>query len=41
MRVSEIADWATCEAMALTDPRKEARIGVAAWVGTLAHAIPT
>ena len=39
MRVSAIADWATCEAMALTDPRPEARVHVAAWVGTFAHAI--
>ena len=38
MRVSAIADWTTCEAMALTDPRPEARVHVAAWVGTLAHA---
>ena len=38
MRVSAIADWTTCEAMALTDPRTEARVHVAAWVGTLAHA---
>ena len=39
MRVSAIADWTTCEAMALSDPRPEARVHVAAWVGTLAHAI--
>ena len=39
MRVSAIADWTTCEAMALADPRPEARVHVAAWVGTLAHAI--
>ena len=39
MRVSAIADWTTCEAMALTDPRPEARVHVAAWVGTMAHAI--
>ena len=38
MRVSAIADWTTCEAMALSDPRREARVHVAAWVGTLAHA---
>ena len=38
MRISAIADWTTCEAMALTDPRSEARVHVAAWVGTLAHA---
>ena len=38
MRVSAIADWTTCEAMALSDPRPEARVHVAAWVGTLAHA---
>ena len=38
MRVSAISDWTTCEAMALTDPRPEARVHVAAWVGTLAHA---
>ena len=39
MRVSAIADWTTCEAMALTDPRPETRVHVAAWVGTLAHAL--
>ena len=38
MRISAIADWTTCEAMALTDPRPEARVHVAAWVGTMAHA---
>ena len=38
MRISAIADWTTCEAMALSDPRPEARVHVAAWVGTLAHA---
>ena len=38
MRISAIADWTTCEAMALTDPRPEARVHVAALVGTLAHA---
>ena len=37
MRVSAISDWTTCEAMALSDPRPEARVHVAAWVGTLAH----
>ena len=39
MRVSAIADWITCEAMALSDPRPEARVHVAAFVGTWAHAI--
>ena len=39
MRISAISDWTTCEAMALTDPRPEARVHVAAWVGTLAHAL--
>ena len=39
MRVSAIADWTTCEAMALSDPRPEARVHVAAWVGTEAHAL--
>ena len=29
MRVSAIADWTTCEAMALSDPRQEARVHVA------------
>ena len=38
MRVSAIADWTTCEAMALSDPRPEARVHVAAFVGTWAHA---
>ena len=39
MRISAISDWTTCEAMALTDPRAEARVHVAAWVGTLAHSL--
>ena len=39
MRVSAIADWTTCEAMAISDPHPEARVHVAAWVGTLAHAL--
>ena len=39
MRVSAIADWTTCEAMALSDPRPEARVHVAAWVGTMAHGL--
>ena len=39
MRISAISDWTTCEAMALSDPRPEARIHVAAWVGTLAHSL--
>ena len=39
MRISAISDWTTCEAMALTDPRPEARVHVAAWVGTLAHSL--
>ena len=38
MRVSDISNWATCEAMAMASPRQESRVGVAAWVGTLAHA---
>ena len=41
MRISAISDWTACEAMALTDPRPEARVHVAAWVGTLAHALLT
>ena len=39
MRVSDIANWASCEAMALqSPPRPAGRTNVAAWVGTLAHA---
>ena len=38
MRVSDISAWATCEAMALSNPPRETRVGVAAWVGTMAHA---
>ena len=40
MRVSDIANWAACEAMALhSPPRQAGRTNVAAWVGTMAHAI--
>ena len=40
MRVSDIANWAACEAMALhSPPRQAGRTNVAAHVGTLAHAI--
>ena len=39
MRVSDIANWAACEAMALhSPPRQAGRTNVAAWVGTMAHA---
>ena len=39
MRVSDISNWAACEAMALqSPPRPAGRTNVAAWVGTLAHA---
>lgn len=39
MRISDISDWAICEAKALANPRPQpARTNVAAWVGTLAHA---
>ena len=39
MRVSDIANWASCEVMALqSPPRPAGRTNVAAWVGTLAHA---
>ena len=39
MRVSDIANWAACEAMALhSPPRPPGRTNVAAHVGTLAHA---
>ena len=35
MRVSDIANWAACEAMALqSPPRPAGRANVAAWVGT-------
>ena len=40
MRVSDISNWAACEAMALqSPPRPAGRTNVAAWVGTLAHAL--
>ena len=39
MRISDIGAWTTCEAMALADPRQEARVHVAPWVGTMAHAL--
>ena len=40
MRVSDIANWAACEAMALhSPPRQAGRTNVAAWVGTMAHAL--
>ena len=39
MRISDIAAWADCEAMAIARPPREARVGVAAWVGTLAHGL--
>ena len=38
MRISDIAAWAECETMALSDPKRTATISAAAWVGTLAHA---
>ena len=39
MRISDIGNWATCEAMALeSPPRTAGRTNVAAHVGTLAHA---
>ena len=38
MRISDIANWAACEAMALqSPPRPAGRTNVAAYVGTLAH----
>lgn len=39
MRISDINNWTTCEVMALRDPQEPARVAVAAWVGTLAHAM--
>ena len=40
MRVSDISNWAACEAMALhSPPRQAGRTNVAAWVGTMGHAI--
>ena len=36
-RISKIGDWAACEVMALRSPSRESRIGIATWVGTLAH----
>ena len=40
MRVSDIANWSACEAMALhSPPRAPGRTNVAAWVGTMAHAL--
>ena len=38
IRVSSIADWLTCEAMALESPKREGRVNAATYVGTLAHA---
>ena len=39
MRISDIGNWATCEAMALeSPPRTAGRTNMAAHVGTLAHA---
>ena len=39
MRISQIASWSECEAMALQSPPRIARTHVAAYVGTLAHAL--
>ena len=39
MRISQIASWSECEAMALQSPPRVARTHVAAYVGTLAHAL--
>lgn len=39
MRVSEISQWLECETMALKSPKREGRTHVAAWVGTMAHAL--
>ena len=40
MRISDISNWTTCEAMALeSPPRTAGRTNVAAFVGTWAHAI--
>ena len=40
MRISDISNWTTCEAMALeSPPRTAGRTNVAAWVGTLAHGL--
>ena len=36
--MSSIADWLTCEAMALESPKREGRLNAATYVGTLAHA---
>ena len=38
IRVSSIAEWLTCEAMALESPKREGRLNAATYVGTLAHA---
>lgn len=38
-RVSEISQWVECEVKALHSPRRPGRQHVAAWVGTLAHAM--
>lgn len=37
--VSSVGDWTECEHMAMQSPRPEARIAVAAYVGSRAHAI--
>ena len=39
MRISDISQWVTCETMALHDSKRAGRVGVAAWVGTQAHAM--
>ena len=41
IRVSSIAEWLTCEAMALESPKREGRLNAATYVGTLAHAALT
>lgn len=39
LRVSDVEAWTQCELMALRSPPTEGRLAVAAYVGTLAHAI--
>ena len=39
LRVSDVQNWARCELMALRCPPRESQLGVAAYVGSLAHAL--
>ena len=41
LRISDVEAWTTCELMALRCPPRESQIHVAAYVGSLAHALVT